>query len=222
MDKYVFGVRDRPPTSPEKLAARLEGVHVQLIRMPWDAPGERRPAPGRPKPSYRQIIEIARNGARPSRVSFSTTEARTGDWVDATTAGLPRPSITDQDKESVPGCSLIAGSLDEESLRELEAEGFILRYDGRIQGVSAGKPRPVDEMVARADSTFRLLDAVLPKRLVDEDIGDALEAMNRVAKDPRYKYPRLVIRVRFVVTLVCVALNWVRYVCASVLGKKAE
>jgi len=93
--------------------------------------------------------------------------------------------------DDVPGCALSEDDLDAETLKQLEGAGHIKVYPNRIQVV--GAPRPVDTMIARFGSTFRVLDRVMPKRVLDEEFGDALEAMQRVANDPRHRFPRIVI-----------------------------
>jgi hypothetical protein len=75
--------------------------------------------------------------------------------------------------------------------------------------------------VERSQSWFEWLEMFVPKRL-SEDIGDALEVINRIASDPDCLHPRAMIWAKCISTTFWVFINLIRYVTSSVLGKKAE
>lgn len=77
--------------------------------------------------------------------------------------------------------------------------------------------RALNHAVGRVSKAFEFIDLLLPKRLADEEIGDALELMNRLVQEGR---PRWQIYVKGASAVFFVLLNWLREVTSSLLGKK--
>jgi hypothetical protein len=76
--------------------------------------------------------------------------------------------------------------------------------------------------LARARATFDWCEVLLPKRVTNEEIGDALELIHRIANDPTCTRPRLKIFLKTVSTVFFLFLNAFRHFKSSVQGKKAE
>ncbi len=77
-------------------------------------------------------------------------------------------------------------------------------------------PREVADF---ADRAFVMLAAVLPQRLVEEEVGDALEMMTRL--NQRGASPRI-LRAKVIATCVWCALNGVREFMSALLGKTSS
>lgn len=76
--------------------------------------------------------------------------------------------------------------------------------------------------VARARDVFDWCDAIFPKPLTKEEIGDALELIDSWHRDPACAYLRTKIALKVSSTLIVLVLNSIRFVVSSVAGKKAE
>jgi hypothetical protein len=80
----------------------------------------------------------------------------------------------------------------------------------------------VVHVVRRAEFVMGWCEAIFPKRVAAEEIGDALELIARWRNDPTCKHVRAKIAVKVVTTIVVLALNAVRYAVSCWRGKKAE
>jgi hypothetical protein len=80
-------------------------------------------------------------------------------------------------------------------------------------------PRSIDYsgILSRVAQGFDLLQLVVPKRIADEEIGDALELIDRLARERRPKW-RIYLKAASAVFFVL--LNAIREVSSSLLGKK--
>jgi hypothetical protein len=72
----------------------------------------------------------------------------------------------------------------------------------------------------RAAAVFAAFELVLPKRLRSEEIGDAVEIVNRIAVAPTCPHRGLKIAVKVASTIVWLLVNSVREVMSAVWGKK--
>jgi hypothetical protein len=68
---------------------------------------------------------------------------------------------------------------------------------------------------------FHWLDVIFPPRITEE-VGDALEWMDRIAADPNCKNPVRKIRIKRVTTVFWVIVNSIRYFMSGIMGRKAE
>jgi hypothetical protein len=88
--------------------------------------------------------------------------------------------------------------------------------------VSASEPEP-ERLVAQAEGAFRWLDVLfLDKSVVDEQVGDALEVINRIVRGGKYQRRSLAVWLKIVTTYVWVFMNSIRFKLMSRTGKKAE
>jgi hypothetical protein len=83
-------------------------------------------------------------------------------------------------------------------------------------------PHSSSILVQRATRPFNWLERMFPRRVLTEEIGDALEIINNIANDPDCHRPKLKIMIKVVTTTFWVMLNSIRLLCSSVLGKKAD
>jgi hypothetical protein len=73
-----------------------------------------------------------------------------------------------------------------------------------------------------ARSAFRWIGIFLPRRIRDEEIGDALEDIQKIIRDPNCPNVRRAVRWKIVSTSFWLVWHGVRHVSASIRGKKAE
>jgi len=78
------------------------------------------------------------------------------------------------------------------------------------------------QVKGHAEAVMDWCDAIFPNAVASEEIGDALELINRWRRDPACEHVKAKIVVKVVSTLVVLALNSIRYVVSSVRGKKVE
>jgi hypothetical protein len=97
-----------------------------------------------------------------------------------------------------------------------------VRDDGRLAIFVEHSTLNSHPALRRAESAMSWLEAVFPKRITGEEIGDALEEINRWVHDPACKHVRAKITVKVVSTAVFMVLNTIRYVLSSIAGKKTE
>jgi hypothetical protein len=76
------------------------------------------------------------------------------------------------------------------------------------------------ETLRKVESTFSVVELMIPPKLRGEEIGDALEEINRMAVRPDFRRWRVWLKVAS--TCFWVAVNAVRQVSSAILGKKAE
>ena len=76
--------------------------------------------------------------------------------------------------------------------------------------------------VHRASRALSWLEVVFPKRVLNEEIGDALEVISRIARDPRSSHRAVKIALKVVTTTFWVVVNSVRVISSSLFGKKVE
>jgi hypothetical protein len=74
----------------------------------------------------------------------------------------------------------------------------------------------------RADRVFDWVFAALPKRVTSEEIGDALEEIDRWRRTTDCKHVGAKITLKVASTIFFVVLNALRYVVSSARGKKVE
>ena len=79
------------------------------------------------------------------------------------------------------------------------------------------RDRTLNRAAARVAIVFDFIELLVPKRLADEEIGDALERIARLAREGR---PKWQIYVKGASAVFFVLLNWLREVTSSLLGKK--
>ena len=75
---------------------------------------------------------------------------------------------------------------------------------------------------AMARLAFDWMEAIFPKRVVSEEVGDALELIDRWRRDQVGKHLYAKIAVKVVSTIIVLSLNSIRFVVSSFAGKKAE
>jgi hypothetical protein len=78
------------------------------------------------------------------------------------------------------------------------------------------------EVATRAEVVFEWMQVFFPRRVAMEEIGEALELINRWRSGPTSRHLRLKIAIKVVSTIAVIALNSVRFVVSSFAGKKAE
>jgi len=79
------------------------------------------------------------------------------------------------------------------------------------------RERALNRAAARVATVFDLIELLVPRRIADEEIGDALELIGRLAAEGR---PRWQIYLKAASATFFVLLNAVREVSSSLLGKK--
>ncbi|HVR03921.1 MAG TPA: hypothetical protein VMT47_17420 [Polyangia bacterium] len=116
----------------------------------------------------------------------------------------------------------------EDSTKAVEA---IDRLAAKMSDANKQLRRSIDELAqvrvtARtgrgAEFVFDWCEAIFPKMVADEEIGDAVELIDKWRRDPTCKHFRGKIVVKVVSTIVVLALNSIRFVVSSLGGKKAE
>jgi hypothetical protein len=76
--------------------------------------------------------------------------------------------------------------------------------------------------IARVQTCFRLLNAFVPSRTANEEIGDALEWIERLLADRTQRRVELRIICKTAATVFWVLANSIRYAVSSFLRKRAE
>ena len=80
-----------------------------------------------------------------------------------------------------------------------------------------------DRALARAKSILAILELFIPSRMRNEEVGDAIEIINRRLADPSCRRPWLIAALLVLSTFFWVSINAVRYALAGTIrGKKAE
>lgn len=74
----------------------------------------------------------------------------------------------------------------------------------------------------RARAIFGWLEVFFPKRVVSEEIGDALEMISRLESEPVCPHRHIKINFKIATTVCWVIVNSVRLITSSILGKKAD
>jgi hypothetical protein len=95
-----------------------------------------------------------------------------------------------------------------------------LHLPDRISVEVKRAPDPRASIVQEVESSFRFVDLLVPKRISNEEIGDAVECINAMLIDPTCKHSRIWLKV--VTTWFWVAINGVRNFTSAFMGKKAE
>lgn len=78
---------------------------------------------------------------------------------------------------------------------------------------------PAQRTMLHVDRTFRFVSLLVPKRLANEEIGDALEVITEHFKRSPKRWP---VYLKLVTTIFWIAVNTIRYLLASLKGSKAE
>ena len=74
---------------------------------------------------------------------------------------------------------------------------------------------------SRVRDQLKWVQILLPRRIRDEEIGDALEDLHRIVNDPTCPNVRRAVRWKVVTTWFWVIVHAVRNVTSAILGKKA-
>lgn len=138
--------------------------------------------------------------------------------VDLTSRGF---TLTERDEIAELNASRLARA--HAARNELEKTNaafaqYSVRIDLKIAEQEESDPRTT--IVGKVESSFRLVDLLVPKRLSNEEIGDAVECINRMLMDPAYKPWKIWLKVA--TTWIWIAVNAVRNVASALTGKRAE
>jgi hypothetical protein len=77
------------------------------------------------------------------------------------------------------------------------------------------------DAIQLAEKSLRWVQVLLPKRIRDEEIGDALEDLHSIINDPTCPDVRRAVRWKIISTSFWLLWHAVRHVSSSILGKKA-
>ena len=127
--------------------------------------------------------------------------------------------------DDVPPCPRERIGLDYSDWKELhksfasqiEAEAWAVRF---VSDMTIAKERV--RAARAAESAFRWVGILLPKRIRDEEIGDALEDINRILRDPTCPNVLKAVRWKIASTWFWLAVHALGRIGAAIRGRKAE
>jgi hypothetical protein len=92
----------------------------------------------------------------------------------------------------------------------------------RVEGPDLASLNERIALSSTADNWLRTFGLFLPKRVREEEVGDAMETIVQILTDPTYPNPRRAVFWKIASTMFWLAVNTVRHFCAAVRGTKAE